>query len=245
MALLKIKDFDPDYREVFGGYDIKGLDVYSDVNNEKIGSVDDLMVDEQGCFRYFVVDIGFWAFGKKVLLPVERSHIGSEGTHLYALGLTKDQLGALPEFNDSLKISNDSRNMAHQPLDRPVAPAGTTQAPVMHTRPLEQTHPLESVPPVRQAPFAVPQQGYPASNQPVPGYPAAPPPYPAPAPIYPPAGPAAVQGQPNYPTPADPGAQYGYPPNPDVRGMEAQNPSVIQNFEQRLRAKRMQSDPRR
>ncbi len=64
MALLKLEDFDPNYRETFGGGDIKGLSVYAE-GDEKIGTVSDALVDEQGNFRYFVVDLGFWIFGKK------------------------------------------------------------------------------------------------------------------------------------------------------------------------------------
>jgi hypothetical protein len=106
MALLKIKDFDPNYKETFGGYDLKGASVYSEVTDEKIGSVDDLLVDEQGHFRYFIVDIGFWGFGKKVLLPVGRSQVDSEGKRVYALGFTKEQAEHLPEFSEDLKIDN-------------------------------------------------------------------------------------------------------------------------------------------
>jgi len=35
MALLKIKDFDPDYTSTFGGEDIKGCDVYTEGNAGK------------------------------------------------------------------------------------------------------------------------------------------------------------------------------------------------------------------
>ena len=51
MALVKIADFDPNYKQdIFGGDDIKGYDVYS-ANNEKIGGVYDVLVDESGRFR--------------------------------------------------------------------------------------------------------------------------------------------------------------------------------------------------
>jgi len=63
MALHRIKDFDPDYKNHFENGDIKGLDVYS--GSEKVGSIDDVLVDEDGNFRYFVVNTGAWIFGKK------------------------------------------------------------------------------------------------------------------------------------------------------------------------------------
>ena len=46
MALHKIKDFDPEYSKHFDEGDVKGMDLY--VADEKIGSVDDIMVDDNG-----------------------------------------------------------------------------------------------------------------------------------------------------------------------------------------------------
>lgn len=231
MALLKIKDFDPDYRDAFGGYDIKGLNVYSDVNNEKIGDVKDLLVDEQGYFRYFVVDLGFWAFGKKILLPIERSHVDSEGKHLYTIGLTKDQVEGLPEFNESLKINGDRRDLVKDTQPRsPVFPAETAQMPPVPPRPAQQ------IPPVGQVPPVPPRQGYPDQ------FPAHPPAHPSATqppqpPVQPPSYPPAAQAQPGYPTP-DPRMPQSYQPNPVTRETNGQGHSVLQRFEERLRHKR-------
>uniref|UniRef100_UPI00286EAA14 PRC-barrel domain-containing protein n=1 Tax=Chamaesiphon sp. VAR_69_metabat_338 TaxID=2964704 RepID=UPI00286EAA14 len=64
MVLHKIKDFNPDYKEHFGNREIKGLDVYT--ADEKIGSVEDVLVDDEGRFRYLVINTGAWIVGKKV-----------------------------------------------------------------------------------------------------------------------------------------------------------------------------------
>jgi len=230
MSLLKIKDFDPNYREVFGGYDIKGLDVYSDINNEKIGDVHDLLVDEQGYFRYFIVDLGFWAFGKKVLLPVECSQADSEGKHLYAIGFTKDQIETLPEFNESLKVGNghEAASRANQGTSSPArAPLPPTPPPVT---------PVEAAPPISQVPpTGIPQTGYPIQNQPAQPYPTAQPPYP-PTNQIPAQNQIPVQGQTNYP-PIDPRTQPGYR-DPMMQAANVQSPSVLQRFEERLRTKR-------
>jgi uncharacterized protein (TIGR02271 family) len=105
MALYKIKDYDPDYIKHMNDRDVKGLDVY--VGTEKIGSVNDLMVDEQGQFRYVVVDTGSWLGGKKVLLPIGRARIDYGGNRIYADNLTKAQAEALPEFTEELRIDYD------------------------------------------------------------------------------------------------------------------------------------------
>ncbi|HEY9848696.1 MAG TPA: DUF2382 domain-containing protein [Leptolyngbyaceae cyanobacterium] len=109
MALAKIADFYPNYQnELFDGEDIKGIDVYSDLNNEKIGSVTDVLVDDDsGRIRYFVIDTGFWIFGKKILLPVGRSRVDANQQRIYAVGLTKDQAENLPEFNDLERVDYD------------------------------------------------------------------------------------------------------------------------------------------
>ncbi len=60
MALLKLKDFDPNYRETLGNDGVIDSSVYSDITDEKIGSVKDILVDEtSGKFRYLIVDLGF------------------------------------------------------------------------------------------------------------------------------------------------------------------------------------------
>ena len=104
MALAKIADLYPSYKEdIFGGNDIKSFSVY-DYGNDKIGSVYDIIVDETGKFRYLVIDTGFWIFGKKVLLPVGRASIDYNQERVYAQGLTKEQAEHLPEYDDDMTI---------------------------------------------------------------------------------------------------------------------------------------------
>jgi uncharacterized protein (TIGR02271 family) len=102
MVLYRIKDFDPDYRNHFDGDDVKDLDLYS--GDEKIGSVNDVLVDEEGRFRYLIINTGAWIFGKKVMLPIGRARIDYSSRRVYADGLTKEQVEHLPEFNDDMKI---------------------------------------------------------------------------------------------------------------------------------------------
>jgi uncharacterized protein (TIGR02271 family) len=105
MALHRIKDFDPDYRNHFEEHDIKGLDLYS--NNEKIGSVDDILVDDEGQFRYLIINTGIWILGKKVLFPIGQARIDYNDRRVYANSLTKAQVEALPEFTDDMTVDYD------------------------------------------------------------------------------------------------------------------------------------------
>lgn len=106
MALLKLEDFDPNYRETFEGEDVKGLGVYAQ-GDEKIGTVSDVLVDENGHFRYLVVDLGFWIFGKKVLLPIGRTRIDYNADRVYAVGMTREQAENLPEYSDRMTADYD------------------------------------------------------------------------------------------------------------------------------------------
>lgn len=102
MALHKIKDFDPQYRDHFDGDDVTGLDLYSD--NEKIGSIKDVLVDDDGQFRYLVAHTGAWVVGKNVLLPIGRARIDYKARRVYAKDLTKAQVEALPEFTQDMPV---------------------------------------------------------------------------------------------------------------------------------------------
>jgi hypothetical protein len=108
MALEKLDDYYPNYREeIFDGYDIKDFDIYAQ-GDEKVGSVKNMLVDEtDGRFRYFIIDTGFWFFGKKVLLPVGLARIDYDDKRVYAERLTKEQVENLPEFSEDLAINND------------------------------------------------------------------------------------------------------------------------------------------
>jgi len=104
VALYKIKDFDPDYKNHFE-QDVLGFDLYS--GNDKIGSVDDLIVDEQGRFRYLVINTGAWIFGKKVLLPIGQSRISFSDRRVYADGLSREQVENLPSYDELETIDYD------------------------------------------------------------------------------------------------------------------------------------------
>jgi len=143
MALYKLHDFDPNYRDTFAGNDIKGLGVYTEGSDEKIGTVNDVLVDDEGHFRYLVVDLGFWIFGKKVLLPVGRTRIDYGRDRVYAVGMTREQAEDLPEFDerrleydDEERVRNVYRNPKYStiPLD--------TATPLDTGTPLEASAPL-------------------------------------------------------------------------------------------------------
>jgi uncharacterized protein (TIGR02271 family) len=180
MVLYKLQDFDPNYQDTIEGKDIKGLGVYTEGTDQKIGTVFDVLVDDDGHFRYLVIDLGFWIFGKKVLLPIGRSHIDHDRDRVYTIGLTRQQAEDLPEFNERLALDQDYeervRGIYRNPNYRTEAlesaapvesrtPVGTSAAPVESRTPVGASSvPVESRTPVGKIPQ--PENGYAYEDEP-------------------------------------------------------------------------------
>lgn len=145
MALYKISDFDTDYRDTFQGNDIKGMGVYTEASADKVGTVNDILVDEEGRFRYLVVDLGFWIFGKKVLLPVGRSRIDYNTDRVYAVGMTREQADNLPEFNEQT-LDYDYEERVRGVYRTPTTAAATVGRD--YTQPVDTSTPLEASAPL-------------------------------------------------------------------------------------------------
>lgn len=147
MALYKMKEFYPNYRDLFGDHDILSYDLYS--GNDKVGSIDDLLVDEAGKFRYFIINTGMWVFGKKVLLPIGQTQIDYNNRRIYANGLSREQVENLPTFDaDKLNYEHEEqvRNV-YRPTATSSRAVGTTgmagtSAPVESSTSLESSAPL-------------------------------------------------------------------------------------------------------
>lgn len=142
MGLYKLQEFDPNYHDAFEGKDIKGFAVYSEGTDEKIGNVNDVLVDDEGHFRYLVVDLGFWIFGKKVLLPIGRTRIEYNTDRVYALALTREQAENLPEYNERLTTDYDYEERVR----------GVYRNPQYRTASVESSVPVESSIPVESSP---------------------------------------------------------------------------------------------
>jgi uncharacterized protein (TIGR02271 family) len=106
MPLHKIADFDHNYKETFGGEDVKGLDLYTE-GDRKIGPVVDVLVDDEGRFRYLVIDTGVDTAGKQILLPIGLSRIDYSIQRVYVDGLSKEQVERLPEYSDRTTVDYD------------------------------------------------------------------------------------------------------------------------------------------
>ncbi|MBO1047362.1 MAG: DUF2382 domain-containing protein [Dolichospermum sp. DEX182a] len=144
MALYKIEDFTPDSNYDSPGLDgsevekIKHFDVYSDIDDDKVGTIKYILVDDSGRLRYLVVDTGFWFFGRQVLLPIGRSRIDYDKRRVYAIRLTKEQVKNLPDFKDLKEIDYD-----YEERVRGVYRPPTAQEPLESSTPLESPIPVD------------------------------------------------------------------------------------------------------
>ncbi|MTJ50728.1 DUF2382 domain-containing protein [Dolichospermum sp. UHCC 0259] len=147
MALYKIEDFIAD-----SNYDspelndsevekIKHFDVYSDIDDDKVGTVKHILVDDSGRLRYLVVDTGFWFFGRQVLLPIGRSRIDYDKQRVYAIRLTKEQVKNLPDFKDLKEIDYD-----YEERVRGVYRTSIAQEPLESSTPLESPIAVDAPP---------------------------------------------------------------------------------------------------
>ncbi|MCC3590467.1 DUF2382 domain-containing protein [Microcoleus sp. PH2017_28_MFU_U_A] len=135
MALQRIADFEPNYKEeIFAGDDIKGFDVYAGDSDEKVGTVYDALVDETGRFRYLVVDTGIWIFGKKVLLPIGSARFDYGAHRVYATGLrSKAQAEQLPAYNEMEPLDYDREEQVRG-VYRTQGTAASTATPASYDR---------------------------------------------------------------------------------------------------------------
>jgi uncharacterized protein (TIGR02271 family) len=106
MPLHKLEHFDPNYRETFGGDDVKGLDLYTE-GGDRVGSVNDVLVDDDGHFRYLVIETSGDFFGKKILLPIGISRIDYSARRAYVDGLSGQQVANLVEYKEDTIFDHD------------------------------------------------------------------------------------------------------------------------------------------
>lgn len=96
MAFISLSD-QPDYSFPPGTFDVRGWDVKTMADDEKVGKIDDILVDEDGNPRYLDVDLGL--FQKHVLLPIGQARVDETEDVVLVPGMTKDQFKDVPEYD--------------------------------------------------------------------------------------------------------------------------------------------------
>src|SRR3569833_1399321 len=82
--------------------DIRGATVYGR-DNDKLGTIDDIIFDPNSDDPgYAVVDSGGWLSSRKFLVPTNKLQTYRDSDSEFLLPASRDQLKALPEFDDSI-----------------------------------------------------------------------------------------------------------------------------------------------
>jgi photosynthetic reaction center H subunit len=135
MALHKLSDRE---RPAGGSLavDVRDWDVRTRNDDEDVGKVRDVLVEDTGEARYFDVDLGI--FSKRVLVPVERTTSDAANEVVWVDGFTKDRFEDIPKYDgDIARLNADYRegllrgyssrrvpDRRRDPARPPVAPHG-------------------------------------------------------------------------------------------------------------------------
>lgn len=79
-----------------GTFDVRGWLVRTQLDDEKVGKVDDIIIDADGRPHYLDVDLR--GFDRHVLVPMHRAHPAAEDEVVWIEGLAKDHVGAIPAY---------------------------------------------------------------------------------------------------------------------------------------------------
>jgi ribosomal 30S subunit maturation factor RimM len=95
MALRPISRVD-DYQFPPDAWDVRGWTVRTDVDDEKVGKVEDMLLDSNGSLRFLDVDLGF--LRRHVLVPLDYAFADRASETVRIEGMNKDRLEEVPEY---------------------------------------------------------------------------------------------------------------------------------------------------
>ena len=105
MALYRISDRHSDYKNTFfQGDDLKGMPVYT-THDQQVGSVYDLLIDDNNHIQQLVIELDQALGHKKVLIPVGRCSRSKQAGHVYIRDMNREDLKALHAYEDGQPVS--------------------------------------------------------------------------------------------------------------------------------------------
>ena len=106
--IQSIAQFDPNYDRDSIDNDLISRQVAIAQTNEEIGTVEDVLVDESGRFRYLVVSAGSWKSHHKFLLPIGRCQTNRGAETILLMDIPhKEALEELPPYHSDRAIDYD------------------------------------------------------------------------------------------------------------------------------------------
>ena len=94
-----------EYSYPTGAFDVRGFTVRTQGDDEKVGKVDDVLVDDDGAPRYLDVDLGFMK--KHVLVPVGHAMADREREEVRIPGMTKEGFEHVPDAVEERALTRD------------------------------------------------------------------------------------------------------------------------------------------
>ncbi|MDF1503654.1 PRC and DUF2382 domain-containing protein [Roseisolibacter sp. H3M3-2] len=87
--------------------DVRGYEVRTRDDDDKVGRVDDLICSPDGSIRYLDVDLGGFFNTRHVALPIGAAQVDRANDVVWVMGMTKDQIKALPEYTGDAGLIDD------------------------------------------------------------------------------------------------------------------------------------------
>lgn len=91
----------PEFTFPSGTFDVRGWEVRTRAEREKVGEVHDVILDESGQARYLDVDLGF--LRKHVLLPIGQAETDPAEDTVWIPGMSQDQFENVPEYGHDVR----------------------------------------------------------------------------------------------------------------------------------------------
>ncbi len=109
MSLQSIAEFNPDYyQESSLENDLISRPVFIANTEEEIGTIEDILVDDYGHFRYLIINTGEWFGEQKFLLPVGLCRAYGENNSVAIIGIDDKQvLQQTPPYQSDSSIDYD------------------------------------------------------------------------------------------------------------------------------------------
>src|SRR5690625_6871867 len=95
----------------YGFFYLRGWEVRSMADGEKIGSVEDLILDEGGSVRY--LEVGLSTERRRTLIPIERASADEAEMVVWLPGLRSRDLDSLPTYEGSPDRKSTRLNSSH------------------------------------------------------------------------------------------------------------------------------------
>ncbi len=143
MELFRVSEFNPDYRQTFEDADIMHFEVWT-ADRERVGKVQDILMDDIGQLYYIVADIGSWLNRKLVLIEPEQFQIDRSARRISLVNLSRGTVNHLPVYDAAL-LNRGAKSESKAAL-APSAHAPSLQLPVESSTPLEASAALGSTP---------------------------------------------------------------------------------------------------